>query len=159
MQRERMVGQQDQDVAALRRNAFRHIVTRPEATRQVRQRLPQSCLPGLEAGPQRFRLDGDALRVPDTLRGPRVRLLRQFPHVLSRDAQLFGDRAHSSGPFFLLVMLAAHAAHSTRPEPQWDVQVFEDGELLFTRRCANEEGARDVWKCFRQDTLRAGWIE
>jgi hypothetical protein len=41
----------------------------------------------------------------------------------------------------------------------WDVQLLEDGELLFSRRCANEEGARFVAACFRQDCLRAGWTE
>jgi hypothetical protein len=41
----------------------------------------------------------------------------------------------------------------------WDVQVLEDGELVYSRRCANEQGARFVAECFREDSLRAGWIE
>jgi hypothetical protein len=39
----------------------------------------------------------------------------------------------------------------------WDVRLLEDGELLFSRRYANEEAAQFVAECFRQDCLRAGW--
>jgi hypothetical protein len=40
-----------------------------------------------------------------------------------------------------------------------DVQLLEDGEVLFSRRCDNEDAARYVAACFRQDTIRVGWIE
>jgi hypothetical protein len=39
----------------------------------------------------------------------------------------------------------------------WDVVVREPDELLFSRRCANEPGARFVADSFRQDLLRSGW--
>jgi hypothetical protein len=39
----------------------------------------------------------------------------------------------------------------------FDVQVFEDGELLFSRRCVDERGARFVAESFKQDVLRTGW--
>ncbi len=41
----------------------------------------------------------------------------------------------------------------------WGVQLLEDGELLFWHRCANEERARFVATCFRQDYRRTGWTE
>ena len=41
----------------------------------------------------------------------------------------------------------------------WDVQLLEDGELLYSHRCANEQRARFVATCFRQDYLRAGWTQ
>jgi hypothetical protein len=41
----------------------------------------------------------------------------------------------------------------------WDVQVFENGELLFSRRCADEKGARYVAASFKGDLLRTGWAE
>ena len=41
----------------------------------------------------------------------------------------------------------------------WDVQLLEDGELLYSQRCANERRARFVAACFQQDCLRAGWTE
>jgi len=40
----------------------------------------------------------------------------------------------------------------------WDVTMLADGELLFSRRCADERGARYVAESFRQDTARAGWV-
>jgi hypothetical protein len=43
--------------------------------------------------------------------------------------------------------------------PAWDVQVFEDGELLFSRRCVDEKGARYVATAFKGDLLRHGWVE
>ena len=39
----------------------------------------------------------------------------------------------------------------------WDVMLLEDGEPLFSRRCADERGARYVAQSFKQDTVRAGW--
>jgi hypothetical protein len=39
----------------------------------------------------------------------------------------------------------------------WDVQGFENSELLFSRLCANEQGARFVADSFRQHLLRTGW--
>jgi hypothetical protein len=41
----------------------------------------------------------------------------------------------------------------------WEVQLLEDGELLFWHSCANEERARFVATCFREDYLRTGWTE
>jgi hypothetical protein len=41
----------------------------------------------------------------------------------------------------------------------WDVQVLEEGELLFCHPCANEERARFVATCFREDYRRTGWTE
>jgi hypothetical protein len=41
----------------------------------------------------------------------------------------------------------------------WDVMILEDGEPLFSRRCADERGARFVAESFRQDLLRTGWKE
>jgi hypothetical protein len=41
----------------------------------------------------------------------------------------------------------------------WDVQVFEGAELLFSRRCADEKGARYVAESFKQDLRRTGWKE
>jgi len=38
----------------------------------------------------------------------------------------------------------------------WDVMVLEDGEPLFSRRCADERGARFVAESFKQDLLRTG---
>jgi hypothetical protein len=38
------------------------------------------------------------------------------------------------------------------------VIVLEDGELLFSRRCVNEKGARFIAESFRQDLLRNGWM-
>ena len=45
-----------------------------------------------------------------------------------------------------------------RAGPGWDVHLLEDGELLYWHRCANEQRARFVAACFRQDCLRGGWI-
>jgi hypothetical protein len=41
----------------------------------------------------------------------------------------------------------------------WDVTMLQDGELLFSRRCVDERGARYVAQSFRQDTVRAGWVD
>jgi hypothetical protein len=41
----------------------------------------------------------------------------------------------------------------------WDVQVFENKELLFSRRCVDARGARFVAESFRQDLLRTGWMD
>jgi hypothetical protein len=41
----------------------------------------------------------------------------------------------------------------------WDVQLIEDGELLYSHRCPNEQRARFVAACFRQDCLRGGWTQ
>ena len=41
----------------------------------------------------------------------------------------------------------------------WDVMILQDGEPLFSRRCAGERGARYVAESFRKDTARAGWVE
>jgi hypothetical protein len=38
----------------------------------------------------------------------------------------------------------------------WDVMVLEDGEPLFSRRCADERSARFVAESFRQDLVRTG---
>jgi hypothetical protein len=37
--------------------------------------------------------------------------------------------------------------------------VLLDGEPVFSRRCVDERGARFVAQAFRQDTVRAGWVE
>jgi hypothetical protein len=39
----------------------------------------------------------------------------------------------------------------------WGVVVSENDELLFSRRCVDERGARFVADSFRQDLLRTGW--
>jgi hypothetical protein len=44
-----------------------------------------------------------------------------------------------------------------RSGADWDVQIFEDGELLFSRRCVDEKGARFVAAAFKGDLLRTGW--
>ena len=41
----------------------------------------------------------------------------------------------------------------------WDVRIVQDGETLFSRRCVDERGARYVAQSFRQDTVRAGWVD
>ena len=41
----------------------------------------------------------------------------------------------------------------------WDVTMLQDEELLFSRRCVDERGARYVAQAFWQDTVRAGWVE
>jgi hypothetical protein len=40
----------------------------------------------------------------------------------------------------------------------WDVQVLENGELLFSKRCVDERGARYVAESFKKDfvTSRMG---
>jgi hypothetical protein len=40
----------------------------------------------------------------------------------------------------------------------WDVTMLQDGELVFSRRCVDERGARYVAWSFKQDTLRAGSV-
>ena len=40
----------------------------------------------------------------------------------------------------------------------WDVMILENGEPLFSRRCADERGARFVALSFKQDTMRTGWL-
>jgi hypothetical protein len=37
--------------------------------------------------------------------------------------------------------------------------MLQDGELLFSRRCVDERGARYVAECIKKDTLKAGWTE
>jgi hypothetical protein len=37
--------------------------------------------------------------------------------------------------------------------------MLRDGELLFSRRCVDERGARYVAQAFKQDTGRAGWVK
>jgi hypothetical protein len=39
----------------------------------------------------------------------------------------------------------------------WDVVMLEDGELLFSRLCADERSARFVADSFKQNLLRTGW--
>jgi hypothetical protein len=39
----------------------------------------------------------------------------------------------------------------------WDVVILEDGEPLFSRRCADEKGPRYVAESVKQDLLRTGW--
>ena len=41
----------------------------------------------------------------------------------------------------------------------WDVMILQDGEPLFSRRCVDERGARYVAQSFKQDMVRAGWVE
>jgi len=41
----------------------------------------------------------------------------------------------------------------------FDVQLFRDGELLASRRCATVDGARLVSESYRQNRLRTGWTE
>ena len=41
----------------------------------------------------------------------------------------------------------------------WDVTMLQDDELLFSRLCIDERGARYVAQAFKQDTLKAGWVE
>jgi hypothetical protein len=38
----------------------------------------------------------------------------------------------------------------------WDVQLLEDGELVFSRRCPVEAGARFTTECFRQGLCARG---
>ena len=40
----------------------------------------------------------------------------------------------------------------------WDVMMLQDGEPLFSR-CIDERGARYVAESFKQDMVRAGWVE
>jgi len=40
----------------------------------------------------------------------------------------------------------------------WDVMILENGEPLFSRRCADERGARYVARSFKQDAMRTGWV-
>jgi hypothetical protein len=40
----------------------------------------------------------------------------------------------------------------------WDVMILKDGEPLFSRRCADESGARYIAESFRQDLIRTEWI-
>jgi hypothetical protein len=46
-----------------------------------------------------------------------------------------------------------------RKRAGWDVLVRENGEPLFSRRCADERGARYVAESFRRDLIRTGWTE
>jgi len=39
----------------------------------------------------------------------------------------------------------------------WDVVIRQDGELSFSRRCADEALARFVADALKQDQLNAGW--
>jgi hypothetical protein len=41
----------------------------------------------------------------------------------------------------------------------WDVVVVQDGELSFTRRVADEAGARFVADALKQDQVTAGWTD
>jgi hypothetical protein len=41
----------------------------------------------------------------------------------------------------------------------WTVLMLENGELLFARGCADEREAREVARIFREDTVRARWVE
>jgi hypothetical protein len=41
----------------------------------------------------------------------------------------------------------------------WDVRLFEDGELLFSKRCPDAHGALYTAQCFKQDYLRTGFAE
>jgi hypothetical protein len=41
----------------------------------------------------------------------------------------------------------------------WDVTMLQNDELLFSRRCVDERGARYMADCFRKDTVKAGWTE
>lgn len=52
---------------------------------------------------------------------------------------------------------ACELRNDERAGAGWDVMVLEDGEPLFSRRCANEHGARFVAESFRQDLIRTGW--
>jgi hypothetical protein len=37
--------------------------------------------------------------------------------------------------------------------------LLQDGEVLFSRWCVDERGARDVADSFKKETLNAGWVE
>jgi len=39
----------------------------------------------------------------------------------------------------------------------WDVLVRANDELLFSRRCANEQAARFVAESIKQHLIRTGW--
>ena len=41
----------------------------------------------------------------------------------------------------------------------WDVVIRQDGELSFSRRCADEAGARYVANALKQDQMNAGWTD
>jgi hypothetical protein len=41
----------------------------------------------------------------------------------------------------------------------WDVLIQQDGELSFSRRCADEALARFVANALKQDHVKAGWTE
>jgi len=41
----------------------------------------------------------------------------------------------------------------------FDLVIRQDGELSFSRRCADEKGARFVANALKQDQVNAGWTE
>jgi hypothetical protein len=41
----------------------------------------------------------------------------------------------------------------------WEVLLLMDGEPQFSRRCADEVGARNLANAWKQDNLRGGWRE
>ncbi len=49
--------------------------------------------------------------------------------------------------------------NDSREDAGWDVMLLEDGEVLFSKRCVDERGARYVAQAFKQDTMRCGWVE
>jgi hypothetical protein len=49
--------------------------------------------------------------------------------------------------------------NDSRVDGGWDVLVRHDGELLFSKRCVDERGARYVAQAFKQELVRTGWSE
>jgi hypothetical protein len=47
----------------------------------------------------------------------------------------------------------------TRAGLGWEVQLIENAELVFSKRCAREDDARFYAECFRQDHLRTRFTE
>ena len=48
---------------------------------------------------------------------------------------------------------------NTQAGAGWDVMLLENGEPLFSRRCADEGLARFVATSTKQDLLRTGWAD
>jgi hypothetical protein len=47
---------------------------------------------------------------------------------------------------------------NSRAGAGWEVQIFEAGEILVSRQCANEREARYVAEAAKRDSLRTGSV-
>jgi hypothetical protein len=56
-------------------------------------------------------------------------------------------------------VLSCELRNDARAGAGWDVVIRQDGELSFSRRCADEQGARYVANALRADHVNAGWAE